>query len=287
MGKMQRSTTAPRNGHPWFGLRMVAAVVMLLAAAVPGRADQTPGCQNLPEKQTVDTKWPINIGVLAPQLILYRCTDYMKDFAAVIDEARAWIAQRAPQVENAAVVFDIDETSLSNWAEIYHNQFAYVGTGPCKLSAAHAFCGDSAWELSARAAALQPTLELFRFLSTVKDKNGKRVAAFFITGRYESAVERRATQRNLRRVGYDSWDGLTLRPQSTKSEDVAAYKSDARAAIEQKKEHYTIIANLGDQYSDLIGNATGEHADRCFKLPNPFYFIGPPLPDGGLKCLAR
>jgi hypothetical protein len=278
-----------QDGRVSFGLRLAAAIVVLLAAAAfaPARADQVPGCQNLPAKQTVDTKWPINIGVLAPQLILYRCTNYMKDFAAVTDEAHAWIAQRAPQVENAAMVFDIDETSLSNWAELYHNQFAYVGTGPCRLDDAEAFCGDSAWEVSTRATALEPTLDLFRFLKTVKDKNGNRVAAFFITGRYDSPSMHRATERNLRKVGYDDWDGLTLRPQSTKSEDVAAYKSGARAAIEQRKEHYTIIANIGDQYSDLIGNATGEHAERCFKLPNPFYFIPPDLPAGGLKCLPR
>ncbi len=268
---------------------IAAAVTMVLAAAVlPARADEVPaGCQNLPAKQTVDTTWPINIGVLEPQLILYRCTDYMKDFAAVTDEAHAWIAQRAPQVENAAVVLDIDETSLSNWDDLYHNQFGYLETGPCRLNNPHAFCGESAWELSARATALQPTLELFRFIKTLRDKNGHRVGAFFITGRYESRAEHAATAHNLRDVGYYGWDGLTLRPASTKSEDVATYKSGERAAIEQGKDHYTIIANLGDQYSDLIGNATGEHAERCFKLPNPFYFIPPGLPEDGLKCLAH
>lgn len=285
---MQRSIIALRNRQLWSGFRVIAAAItlLLIAGAFPARADEIPaGCQNLPAKQAVDTKWPINIGVLEPQLILYRCTDYMKDFAAVTDEAHAWIAQRAPQVENAAVVFDIDETSLSNWDEIYHNQFGYVATGSCNLGNPHAFCGENAWELSARATALPPTLGLFRFIKTVKDKNGKGIAVFFITGRHESQVERRATARNLRKVGYDAWDGLTLRPASTKSEDVAAYKSGERAAIEQRR--YTIIANLGDQYSDLNGNATGEHADRCFKLPNPFYFIPPGLPEGGLKCLAH
>jgi hypothetical protein len=38
--------------------------------------------------QTVDTKWPINKGQLAQQLVVYRCTDYMRDFAASIDQAR-------------------------------------------------------------------------------------------------------------------------------------------------------------------------------------------------------
>jgi hypothetical protein len=55
---------------------------------------------------------------------------------------------------------------------------------------------------------------------------------------------------------------------------------------EIEKDH-VIVANLGDQYSDLIGDADGDHAERCYKLPNPFYFIPPGLPAAGLKCLAR
>jgi hypothetical protein len=51
--------------------------------------------------------------------------------------------------------------------------------------------------------------------------------------------------------------------------------------------HYAIIANLGDQYSDLIGDDAGDHAERCYKLPNPFYFIPPALPEAELKCLSR
>jgi len=279
-------TTGRRSG---LGVIMVAAAMVsfALSAASPAGAEDAAGCQKPPARETLDTQWPINIGLLAQQLIVYRCTDYLKDFSAVTDKARAFIAQRVPEIERPAVVFDIDETSLSNWKELYHNQFGYVATGACDLSDANELCGQHAWELSARGVALEPTLELFRFLKTLKGKNGERVAAFFITGRFESPAERRATARNLRKVGYDGWTGLILRPPSTKQEDVAQFKSGARAAIEQRKEHYTIIANLGDQYSDLDGNAAGEHAERCFKLPNPFYFIPPGLPETGLKCLAQ
>jgi acid phosphatase len=40
-----------------------------------------------------------------------------------------------------------------------------------------------------------------------------------------------------------------------------------RAAIED--EGYTIVANVGDQPSDLEGG----HAERAFLLPNPFYRV--------------
>ena len=32
---------------------------------------------------------------------------------------------------------------------------------------------------------------------------------------------------------------------------------------------YDVVANLGDQYSDLIGG----YADRAVKLPNPTYYL--------------
>ena len=47
----------------------------------------------------------------------------------------------------------------------------------------------------------------------------------------------------------------------------AAFKAPVRAAIEG--DGYTIIANMGDQPSDLAG----AHAEQTFLLPNPFYRI--------------
>jgi hypothetical protein len=73
-----------------------------------------------------------------------------------------------------------------------------------------------------------------------------------------------------------------MRPDVTRSKRVSDYKTQARADIEDRQ-HYTIVANIGDQFSDLVGG----RAQKCFKVPNPFYFIpGEPLPTGGLACLA-
>jgi hypothetical protein len=47
----------------------------------------------------------------------------------------------------------------------------------------------------------------------------------------------------------------------------ADFKTPIRERIE--KEGYTIIANVGDQSSDLAGG----HAEMTFLLPNPFYRI--------------
>ena len=47
----------------------------------------------------------------------------------------------------------------------------------------------------------------------------------------------------------------------------ADFKAPQRAKIEA--DGFTIIANMGDQPSDLAGG----HAERTFLLPNPFYRI--------------
>lgn len=46
------------------------------------------------------------------------------------------------------------------------------------------------------------------------------------------------------------------------------YKSGTRKHIESLG--YDIVADFGDQYSDLDGG----YADKTFKLPNPTYFVG-------------
>jgi putative acid phosphatase of HAD superfamily subfamily IIIB len=264
-------------------VRVAAAALLTICLAAAARAEDAAGCQNPPAKHAVDPQWPINIGVLAQQLVVYRCTDYINDMAAVLDGARAWIEKRAPEVEKPAIVFDIDETSLSNWEAIYHNHFAFAASGPCDLAAKHTLCGNRAWELSARAVALQPTLAFYRLAKTLKDKNGDGVAIFFVTGRTDDSAERTATEENLRKAGYGGWDKLILRPRSSHG-PVSIYKSGERKQI---AEQYRIIANVGDQYSDLIGDPDDDHAERCFKLPNPFYFIPPGMPEAGLKCLAH
>ena len=81
------------------------------------------------------------------------------------------------------------------------------------------------------------------------------------------------------KAGYDGWTKLIMRPEGMPTAD---FKTGARQAIEA--DGYTIVANVGDQFSDLAG----DHAERCFKLPNPFYFIpGGTIPEGGLRCLKR
>ena len=92
-----------------------------------------------------------------------------------------------------------------------------------------------------------------------------KIDVFFITGRREA--DRRATEKNLREVGYDAWTKIYYKPETDIMLTTAGFKTDVRRKL--AKEGYVIIANIGDQDSDL----TGGYAERVFKLPNPFYLV--------------
>jgi hypothetical protein len=276
---------------PRFTLAGIEARHVLTAAAVAfcgllshrevsAQSAAPSGCQPPPQVDTLDPAPPINIGLLKRHLVYYRCTAYDDDVRNALGRARGWIARHVGDFDRPAIVLDIDETSLSNWEQIYHNDFAYIPSGACDLKSGSA-CGQREWELSASAAAIQPTLELFNLAKSLKGKDGSPLAMFFITGRYDDPFERLATEWNLRRVGYDQWQQLYMRPDATRGQPVSVYKMQARADIEDRQ-RFSIIANIGDQLSDLVGG----HAQKCFKVPNPFYFIpGEPVPPGGLDCL--
>ena len=91
------------------------------------------------------------------------------------------------------------------------------------------------------------------------------VAVFFITGRPEE--QRDATERNLLAAGYGGYERLYTMPKGSRVSSATDFKAPIRAEIERAG--YTIIANMGDQPSDLFGG----YAERMFLLPNPFYRV--------------
>jgi HAD superfamily, subfamily IIIB (Acid phosphatase) len=145
---------------------------------------------------------------------------------------------------NLALVLDIDETSLSNYTQLNLNDFGNA-TGAI---AASAIIGTSP--------AIAPTLDLYR------QARAAGISVFAITGR-PPLIEPQ-TRQNLANAGYTDLAGIFFKPSS---DATIPFKSGARATLEAQG--YRIVANVGDQESDLAGG----HADRSFKLPNPFYFI--------------
>lgn len=201
---------------------------------------------------------PLNIDKIKKQLRDYQSEDYSGDIADALADARAFIEARAGQVKNPTLILDIDETSLSNWPNIAADDFGFIPDGPCNLLPKGP-CGFNAWVRKHAAEAITPT----RILFNAAKANG--VAVFFITSRHE--VDRNVTTVNLHRAKYEGWKKLILRADNDTKRTVQDFKTEERSKI--AAEGYSIIANVGDQRSDLDGG----FAECTFKVPNPFYFI--------------
>jgi predicted secreted acid phosphatase len=181
---------------------------------------------------------------------------YGADCAAVAAQARTYLDRRARQVPKPAAVFDIDETSLSNWPAYRVNGWTRFTAGECDLEKGP--CGLRVWQAMAKSKAIPATLELVRHARSLG------VAVFFISGRPPNLRE--ATERNLHAEGYE-WDGVVLLPEGAAFKSAADFKAPERRRLAEQG--YTILISLGDQESDLAGG----FAERTFKLPNPVYFL--------------
>ena len=221
----------------------VLLVVFVFGFALGGGSGSAPS-------SAANCREPENHKFVVDRLLLYHDSgEYEREIREVANSARDYLATRvkdAPKEDKLAAVFDIDETSVSNWAGL-------------------ADCGFCSFNVQARLysvtndPAIVPVLELFNFAKS------KGVALFFVTGRPESA--RDVTIKNLTDVGYSGWVDLITRTGSAKQEPARIFKSHQRQLITDKG--YRIVLNIGDQASDLAGCC----AERTFKLPNPFYLI--------------
>ena len=239
-------------------LMALMALVLVVAAAAARAEPQSSACKKSYAPQTLDNSQPINLGQLKNQLYFYACSGaYDSDLNKALAAAKAYVEVRAGQVAKPAVVLDIDETSLSNLPIELIDDFGFINGIPC-LPTLSGPCGFDSWVALAQAKAIDGTRALF------DAAKAKGVAVFFITGRYVNEEE--PTVKNLKAAGFVGWAGLVLRPRGD-NKTVIEYKSGEREKIADNG--YTIIANVGDQQSDLAGG----YAERAYKLPNPFYYI--------------
>jgi len=231
-----------------------------LVLALPIWIGLVTGCQTpSPTPSAPVLSEPANVGDAKIVATTYHDSGaYDRDLSTAASAAEAWIMQRAPKVARPAIVFDIDETALSNWPVIKADDFGRVIPGPCN-QLPDGPCGWEAWDMRGQSTVLDGTLRLYRRAKLLN------VAVFFITGRPEN--QRGPTERNLRAAGYDLFVKVIMPPNGSHFASAADFKAPQRAAIEQAG--YTIIANVGDQPSDLAGG----RAEKTFLLPNPFYRI--------------
>ena len=196
---------------------------------------------------------PTNLTLRKQEMATYVSSgEYAREVADVALAANKFLAKRIPQGakpgKKLAIVFDIDETLLTNLNHIMANDYGYVPKIWGK------------WVIDGQALAIVP-------IQTVYDAAVRaKIDIFIITGRTES--ESFSTERNLRQIGYETWTRIIYRPDTTEQPlSNAGLKTDARRKLTQ--EGYTIIANIGDQNSDLANG----YAERTFKVPNPFYLV--------------
>ncbi|MEU0446265.1 HAD family acid phosphatase [Streptomyces tendae] len=252
------------------------------ACAVAGAVLYGTGAATAGQSTANSTHEPYNIGVLAKDIDAYYGTTldadgvyqaapdspYAADLARVDAAAKKQIdrAARAAHHEHTrlAVVFDIDDTLLLSLDYEKKNNYGYDGA----TWAAYVDRADRP--------AVPGSPELARYA----EKKG--VEVFYNSGLGEA--QRTAAVENLKKVGADvnldtghvflkdkanppSYLAHCATPGTWKCTTVQ-YKAGTRRHIERDL-GYDIVANFGDQYSDLQGG----YADRTYKLPNPTYFV--------------
>ena len=191
---------------------------------------------------------PRNLSVLKQEIVTYvESGGYESDIKAAIAPALEFIATRSAAKrsgERLALVLDVDETALSNLPHMRALDFGYV---PAEWDA---------WVARGEAPAIVPVLDLFRAARAAG------VEVIFVTGRKES--DRPGTEKNLRAAGFGGYTALLLKPNGAKM-TTEQFKTETRRKLQS--EGRVIIANVGDQDSDLAGG----FSDRTFKVPGPFY----------------
>jgi hypothetical protein len=217
---------------------LFATLTLLLASCVtpqsrtPNREAVAPAANVAPAAPaSARTTEPYNLYLLKQELKAYIDDGrYEAGIATVAAEAKAWIEERAARGgDKLAVVFD----------------FGYVPQ-----------LWDQ-WVADADATLIAPVREAYL---AARERN---VAVIFITGR--KTTDQPGTENNLRAVGLGGYTRVFYKPNGY-PETSEHFKTATRKKLVEE-DGYTIIANIGDQASDLAGG----YAERTFKLPNPFY----------------
>jgi predicted secreted acid phosphatase len=212
---------------------------------------------------------PLGSGIFADN------SNYAKEARSVAAAGHRYLSDSRHTKKTRAILLDVDDTSLATWNYEVFSNWAFNPTTNGQFVTEQRF----------------PAVPGMVDMAKSAEREG--YAIFFLTGR--GAAQEPATLGNLTAdgvgvdAGYpkpttlrDGEDGLFTKPAVADYPDYLKsacagdpngscttihYKSATRAHIESLG--YEIVANFGDQFSDLKGG----HADRTFKLPNPNYYL--------------
>ncbi|HYC07734.1 MAG TPA: HAD family acid phosphatase [Candidatus Binatia bacterium] len=266
----------------------VAALALVLVAGGVALAAGTPAIQTITPRHAADIT---NLDVLRQQIRNYYGdplgtgvfaddSNYAKEASGVARKGEQYLWQRAHDWwwhphGIKAIVLDVDDTSLATWNYEIFSNWAYNFTTNSQFVTNQQF----------------PAVP--GMVAMADKAKAMGYAIFWITGR--GAAQEAATLGNLTSdgigvdAGYpnpttlnDGEDGLFTKPavadypaylktacagDPNGSCTTIHYKSATRQHIESLG--YDIVANFGDQFSDLKGG----FADRTFKMPNPNYYL--------------
>jgi hypothetical protein len=187
-------------------------------------------------------------------------SNYARQMKGIVTRAERYLAAAAHRHDagKPAIVLDIDDTLLNTYDYEIAEQFGYTSAS------------NLVWINAAAFPAVFYMPQLVRFAAS------HGYAVFFITGRPQSQTD--ATINDLTSAGYAAPQAghLFLKPPTPPSYlhcanpascTTTEYKSGTRKHISSLG--YTIVADFGDQYSDLLGGDAGHQV----KIPNPMYYI--------------
>ncbi|KAF8093043.1 hypothetical protein N665_0392s0016 [Sinapis alba] len=178
---------------------------------------------------------------------------YDRDVQLIVEQIRVYLNEIVlPGDGMDAWIFDVDDTCFSN---LFYYRFKRYGCDPYDPT------GFRSWAMKGESPAIQPVLELFNELI----ETGFKV--ILVTGRDEETLGQ-ATLANLHNQGFTGYERLIMRTAENKKHSATIYKTTIRKQM--MEEGYRIWGNVGDQWSDLQGEYSG---NRTFKLPNPMYFV--------------
>jgi predicted secreted acid phosphatase len=216
-------------------------------------------------------------------------SNYAHQTEGIAAQAEKYLAKQAkPHKKHdgmKAVVFDVDDTLLNTYSYEIFSNFVYNPATNANF-------------VNAGSADVFPAVPGMVGLEKAAIDDG--YAVFFITGRPATPAvgtnpandQTPGTLANLTSAKYDvDPDNLFLKDSSATTEpwlkscvkpapteahpdgttftcNTIQYKSMTRQHIEQDL-GYDIVANFGDQYSDLSGG----YADMTYKIPNPMYYL--------------
>ena len=200
---------------------------------------------------------------------------YAHEVEAIAAKASKTLSNNHTKNAGKAILFDVDDTTLNTYSyEIFSNFVYNPATNADFVNAADP--------------RVFPAVPGMVALEKKAEANGYDV--YFLTGRPSS--QEPATIANLTAAGYDNvtadnvftkdatadsepWLASCVVPAPTELDPNATkfvcttiqYKSMTRQHIES--EGADIVANFGDQFSDLKGG----FADSTYKIPNPMYYL--------------